>query len=620
VGYHIYLERNAKSFVERLVNDPQRLFKEAYAGYIVFLFDSISCSDAAIKEWFERHARSLDSMTGTDVAFAVFAQRFEAPLVTRGYRQKRKRSTTQPDLEIQGGEDPHMIEPLLGHGLEQCELGGKESISVCVANRAVYAFARELGVTQWLPCMVAIDGFPDPLVPWVCVPLHDVDLEQIFVSLRRAVGLLQSHPKREQYQQLLNEMSSAADRSASLNRRLNALSTTQPCSLRTPAVSEVEALRKALRKGRPDLVHKTVAKLGVLHPNPHFLEQFLERLPPKYIALARAVQGLNNFLTAPWPWSDAQCNEFAVFFEEFLRPHLSERYPVRAIPRKDLVTLHKSFDRLRNQHVDCIMQSLPSLEEWRRYALARRSRAMQRKLEWIRAQIAELDLSMYRSGREVLSFSERPSWCNLLREVLGTTQIVNAPGAENTPQGAGGQSRALDWIDPHDVLPLMRRRDFFGLFHRLAQAIENFGRSVLYRPPTAFASYASDDRSAVLQRLQGMRAFQPDLDVFLDFHSLNPGDRWRDRLSEEILRRDRFFLFWSQSASRSEYVEAEWRTALHYAKPITPVPLVSPESLPPPSELQCLHFNDAYLAYLDNQLLSPKGTAQAQQTDGARLR
>jgi hypothetical protein len=115
---------------------------------------------------------------------------------------------------------------------------------------------------------------------------------------------------------------------------------------------------------------------------------------------------------------------------------------------------------------------------------------------------------------------------------------------------------------------------------------------------TAFASYASDDREMVLGRIQGMRSVVPDLDVFLDVMSLRAGDRWRERLQAEICSRDVFYLFWSLAASRSEWVTREWQLALgcRGLDHISPVPLVSAQLVPPPSELAPLHFNDWTLA------------------------
>jgi HEAT repeat protein len=110
---------------------------------------------------------------------------------------------------------------------------------------------------------------------------------------------------------------------------------------------------------------------------------------------------------------------------------------------------------------------------------------------------------------------------------------------------------------------------------------------------TAFASYATEDRQTVLGRIQGMLSVMPDLDVFLDVMSLRSGERWMECLRKEIESRDAFYLFWSLAASRSEWVQREWRLALQSRglDHINPVPLVSPEVVPPPSELASLHFN-----------------------------
>jgi hypothetical protein len=118
---------------------------------------------------------------------------------------------------------------------------------------------------------------------------------------------------------------------------------------------------------------------------------------------------------------------------------------------------------------------------------------------------------------------------------------------------------------------------------------------------SAFASYASPDRDEVLARVQGMQKALPSLDVFLDVASLRSGDRWADRLTKEISDRDVFYLFWSAHASKSEWVEREWRTALQVRgiDYIDPVPLAPPAEVPPPPELaDQLHFNDWVLAYM----------------------
>jgi serine/threonine-protein kinase len=117
---------------------------------------------------------------------------------------------------------------------------------------------------------------------------------------------------------------------------------------------------------------------------------------------------------------------------------------------------------------------------------------------------------------------------------------------------------------------------------------------------SAFASYATADRPAVAARLQGVRTAAPDLEVFMDVLSLRAGQNWEEEIRRRIPASEVFYLFWSENAARSEWVEREWRLALAAkgADFIDPIPLVSPALAPPPAELAHLHFNDALLAFL----------------------
>lgn len=117
----------------------------------------------------------------------------------------------------------------------------------------------------------------------------------------------------------------------------------------------------------------------------------------------------------------------------------------------------------------------------------------------------------------------------------------------------------------------------------------------------AFASYASSDRNDVLARIQGIEKARPDMSVFVDVAGLRSGQRWLDQLEQEIDSSDVFYLFWSRAARESEWVEREWKTALKRRGIgfIDPVPLASPQAVPPPRELaEELHFNDWMLAYM----------------------
>lgn len=117
---------------------------------------------------------------------------------------------------------------------------------------------------------------------------------------------------------------------------------------------------------------------------------------------------------------------------------------------------------------------------------------------------------------------------------------------------------------------------------------------------TAFASYSSEDTGEVLKRIQGIKKILPDLDIFMDRITLNSGDDWESELKKHIPTKDKFYLFWSISALNSKWVKKEWKMALKERgiRYIDPIILSDIRDAPVPKELNTLHFNDKYLAYI----------------------
>jgi hypothetical protein len=113
---------------------------------------------------------------------------------------------------------------------------------------------------------------------------------------------------------------------------------------------------------------------------------------------------------------------------------------------------------------------------------------------------------------------------------------------------------------------------------------------------SAFASYASQDRDRVLDRLSEIRRI--GIDVCLDCLSMRPGEIWKQVLEKEIKNRDSFLLFWSSYAKKSEMVTWEWQTALKHKgiDKIEPHPLVPVSEAEPPEELKELNFGDVYMS------------------------
>jgi hypothetical protein len=115
----------------------------------------------------------------------------------------------------------------------------------------------------------------------------------------------------------------------------------------------------------------------------------------------------------------------------------------------------------------------------------------------------------------------------------------------------------------------------------------------LYRK--AFLSYASEDRVQVLRTAQVLSSI--GMEFFQDLLKLTPGQRWEQKLYENIDSCDVFLLFWSRHAAQSEWVIKEAEYALSHANPpnqlrLHPVILEGPPPVPPPPSLSKIHFND----------------------------
>ena len=110
---------------------------------------------------------------------------------------------------------------------------------------------------------------------------------------------------------------------------------------------------------------------------------------------------------------------------------------------------------------------------------------------------------------------------------------------------------------------------------------------------TAFVSYASRDFPMVSAFIQGMREMT-NADIFIDKERLKSGYQWKEQLKKEISDRDVFYLCWSTNASKSKYVDMEWRYAYQekgreciHTVPIEPAFVCK---LPP--ELEDIHCSD----------------------------
>lgn len=184
--------------------------------------------------------------------------------------------------------------------------------------------------------------------------------------------------------------------------------------------------------------------------------------------------------------------------------------------------------------------------------------------------------------------------------LLWTGEIANASFPVAVPREVPPGKKAGRVTLRVDGIQIGRLHFTVSVLDGISSASQSMGHAVAQKPTSAFASYASEDRDEVLARVQGIGKVAPHLSIFMDVHSLRSGVSWEKELFQTIPTHDIFYLFWSDHAKDSPWVEREWRCALETKGLdfIDPVPLVSPERVPPPEELASRHFNDWVLAYM----------------------
>lgn len=563
MGFGIFLDDVTADMTERLSTSPMEVMNRPFLGYMFFLFSEV---DRGVWSWFREHAPSLDSLTGEDIAFGVFSRRYSVVLDTRGYdgvaenEGVNRASTRLGEFSALDHKSRWDVARLVKSGKFGWVQSGDEIIGV---NEGMHAMARSLKLTSKMPCILVMDGLPDPGGGTV-IPMSEASLGGLYSRILRAVGHLQEHPRYDWYREKVKQLEVQSRDVRRLER-----TRIQPSALRDS-----------------DWYLRTLGRIGALLHSCH-----LKKLTEKLKALDREYPDLGfGRILEQIDAGDAIRRERTLYqlrrYEEFdwpLDPEESERlehvratYFAAILPRAvgstsrfesvfDLKAATAELAADNDSWTSRALEMLPGVVEWERAEMGR--------LRDLSTRLSAAEFQMLETAREILQDTSRPSFSCLLVDTASPARPAS-----------------LDRATLHSVLMALQRRELWQL---AAPA----GPDPADRP-TAFASYASEDRERVVERVLGMKAWEPPrLDVFLDFHTMRAGERWRERLAAEISARERFLLFWSRAARASSHVRSEWELALELGglDSITPVPLELPHVAPPPAQLEELHFADALL-------------------------
>lgn len=88
-----------------------------------------------------------------------------------------------------------------------------------------------------------------------------------------------------------------------------------------------------------------------------------------------------------------------------------------------------------------------------------------------------------------------------------------------------------------------------------AIALQLFSQAAERLPRTESLAYLAS------ARLQAIEKAAPGIRLFWDVEGLRSGENWNERLAEEVISKDVFYLFWSENAAPSKWVSWEWQCA-----------------------------------------------------------
>ncbi len=162
------VDTNVEEFLRILRAAPYKVFSRPYAGYLLFLAGG---ADKEAVEWLQENALILDSLTGDEIAFAVFAERVPIKAKRWGIGAFNKMiDIDRTSNEVSVGE----IQDSLENRKEQYKKRDKgihvepirdlswriDEEEIVAMTYAVDRLAKDLQVTAHLPCMVVLDAIP----------------------------------------------------------------------------------------------------------------------------------------------------------------------------------------------------------------------------------------------------------------------------------------------------------------------------------------------------------------------------------------------------------------------------------------------------------------------------
>lgn len=307
MGYHVEIDDSSKRLLDLLSNTPEQVFGKPYVGYILFLATE---HDRDQLEWIIENAPALDSLTGSNLAYAVFAKRFPVKLRVDGNDclGRKPRNLGEVDADYFHREDN--VSRLVENGKFGVPIDKDELTAITYGTDIV---ARELNLIQHLPCLVIMDAIPEPNP--LIVSMETEILPELFRLLRGGVARFN---KKNRITNIKNSVKKIIEiQSKIVDERLRYV---KICNLIEKKKSNISSLYSKIEKGistkDPDFFHKIIdlekSRIKELEED---LKEFPEESPYR-------ISGLESQLRSEMiVYQDYEGALFSKCFEKELQAH-----------------------------------------------------------------------------------------------------------------------------------------------------------------------------------------------------------------------------------------------------------------------------------------------------------
>lgn len=466
MGFLVEINREDEIFLSNLATNPAAIFGKPYGGYILFLAGG---AEKEILIWLSENLKTLDSLTGKHIAYALFVRRITVnynmppsehiPVrISKLWQENTSRGVKE--FSPENVKDPWSITRLFNRGLVM------DGDTIAAITYAVDDIAEGLGILDELPCLVIFDAVPNSDFE---ILNFDAALTQSLITLlRQSVQDLISHPLYEQYMRKVQEIQEIDARlkklQSTIDNKDGKIKSISSQELNKAATRWLSDCREALLSGKvrvfksltspslkswwiQGLDDEQLHKMTLAHKNP-LIEQGLVH------SYRVTIDRLTYYgLEYQWPLKEPILSKYKTIYKK----HLSSL--VDGIPKepkldspKECLTLRDQLEEEFENHVVELMSYLPSkyqLQTIARHVSNLRKHAIRQAIDKMREDQKPLEKRIIAIATEI-NGKEYPSFTEIFIK-SATRKKLNTKRKQVQD---GALTFAGSWLRPETLLKL----------------------------------------------------------------------------------------------------------------------------------------------------------------------